>query len=76
MIRLWHTETLNAAGRRSAGRGAGILGVMSVPLGIVDRSDRGKLAISGDEARAALNGVVTNEVEALEPGARACSRRC
>ncbi len=41
---------------------------MPVPLGIVDRSDRGKLAVSGEEARAALNGVVTNEVEGLEPG--------
>ncbi len=41
---------------------------MSVPLGMVDRSDRGKLAISGEEARAALNGIVTNEVEGLEPG--------
>ena len=51
------------------GRGAGILGVVSVPLGIVDRSDRGKLAISGADARAALNGVVTNDVEGLEPGA-------
>ncbi len=41
---------------------------MPVPLAIVDRSDRGKLAVSGEEARAALNGVVTNEVEGLEPG--------
>ena len=41
---------------------------MPVPLGLVDRSERGKLAVSGDEARAALNGIVTNEVEDLEPG--------
>jgi tRNA-modifying protein YgfZ len=36
--------------------------------GIVDRSDRGRLAITGDDSRAALNGVVTNELETLEPG--------
>ena len=41
---------------------------MTVPLGLVDRSERGKLAIGGDEARAALNGIVTNEVEGLPPG--------
>lgn len=41
---------------------------MTVPLGLVDRSERGKLAIGGDEARAALNGIVTNEVEGLAPG--------
>ncbi len=41
---------------------------MAQPAGIVDRSDRGRLAISGGEARAALNGIVTNEVEGLEPG--------
>lgn len=41
---------------------------MPVPLGVVDRSDRGKLAISGEEARPALNGIVTNEVEGLAPG--------
>ncbi|HMS61330.1 MAG TPA: glycine cleavage T C-terminal barrel domain-containing protein [Solirubrobacteraceae bacterium] len=41
---------------------------MTVPLGLVDRSERGKLAIGGDEARAALNGIVTNEVEGLTPG--------
>jgi folate-binding protein YgfZ len=36
---------------------------------LVDRSERGKLALSGSEARAALNGLITNEVEALEAGA-------
>ncbi len=34
---------------------------------LVDRSERGKLALLGPDARAALNGVVTNEVETLEP---------
>ena len=36
---------------------------------LVDRSERGKLALLGPEAKAALNGLVTNEVEALTPGA-------
>ncbi len=35
---------------------------------LVDRSERGKLALLGPAAKAALNGVVTNEVEALTPG--------
>jgi len=35
---------------------------------LADRSERGKLALLGPEAKAALNGVVTNEVEALTPG--------
>jgi folate-binding protein YgfZ len=36
--------------------------------GLVDRSERGKLALSGSEAKPFLNGQVTNDVEALEPG--------
>src|SRR4051812_32071974 len=36
---------------------------------IVDRSDRGKLALTGGERKAFLHGQVTNDVEALEPGA-------
>lgn len=35
---------------------------------LVDRSERGKLALTGDEAAAALNGIVSNEVEGMEPG--------
>lgn len=35
---------------------------------LVDRSERGKLAIAGAEAKAALNGLVSNDVEALSPG--------
>lgn len=38
------------------------------PVLLVDRSERGKLALSGAEARAALNGLVTNDVEALAAG--------
>src|SRR3954468_9971532 len=36
--------------------------------GIVDRSDRGKLALTGPEAKVLLNGQVTNDVEALTAG--------
>src|SRR3954452_10731121 len=36
--------------------------------GIVDRSERGKLALTGPEAKAFLQGQVTQDIEALEPG--------
>ena len=36
--------------------------------GLVDRSERGKLALTGAQAREFLNGQVTNEVAGLEPG--------
>src|SRR3954451_14940912 len=35
---------------------------------ILDRSGRGKLALTGPEAKAFLAGQITNDVEALEPG--------
>jgi tRNA-modifying protein YgfZ len=35
---------------------------------IVDRSERGKLALTGPEAKAFLHGQVTNDIEGLEPG--------
>ncbi|HEY8638103.1 MAG TPA: glycine cleavage T C-terminal barrel domain-containing protein [Solirubrobacteraceae bacterium] len=35
---------------------------------LLDRSERGKLALTGAEAKAFLNGQVTNDVEALQPG--------
>jgi tRNA-modifying protein YgfZ len=35
---------------------------------VVDRSERGKLALTGGEAREFLQGQVTNDVERLEPG--------
>src|ERR671917_1145740 len=35
---------------------------------LVDRSERGKLALTGAEAKEFLHGQVTNDVEALEPG--------
>lgn len=35
---------------------------------LVDRSDRGKLALTGSDAAECLNGQVTNDVLAIEPG--------
>jgi folate-binding protein YgfZ len=37
--------------------------------GLIDRSERGKLALSGPDAKTFLAGQVTNDVEALQPGA-------
>jgi folate-binding protein YgfZ len=37
--------------------------------GLLDRSDRGKLTVSGPDAAEYLQGQLTNDVEALEPGA-------
>jgi tRNA-modifying protein YgfZ len=39
--------------------------------GLVDRSERGKLALTGPDAKAFLQGQVTNDIERLEPG-RGC----
>jgi folate-binding protein YgfZ len=36
--------------------------------GIVDRSDRGKLALTGTDAKTFLHGQVSNDVETLTPG--------
>jgi folate-binding protein YgfZ len=36
--------------------------------GIIDRSERGKLALTGGDAKEFLNGQVTNDVTALSPG--------
>jgi folate-binding protein YgfZ len=35
---------------------------------VVDRSERGKLALTGAEAKTFLHGQVTNDIEGLEPG--------
>jgi folate-binding protein YgfZ len=37
-------------------------------VGLVDRSERGRLALTGPEAKAFLQGQVTNDVEGLTPG--------
>ena len=36
--------------------------------GMLDRSERGKLALTGGEAKSFLQGQVTNDIEALTPG--------
>src|SRR6478672_1181494 len=36
--------------------------------GLLNRSERGKLALTGGEAKSFLQGQVTNDVEALSPG--------
>jgi folate-binding protein YgfZ len=41
---------------------------MTEGIALVDRSESGKLALTGPEAKAFLNGQVSNEIEALEPG--------
>src|SRR5579859_1516582 len=41
---------------------------ITTSCGVLDRSERGKLALTGGEAKAFLQGQVTNDVEALTPG--------
>src|SRR5215213_4151715 len=36
--------------------------------GVIDRSERGKLALTGAQAKEFLAGQVTNDIEGLEPG--------
>ena len=42
--------------------------VSSVTTFVVDRSERGKLALTGSEAKDFLQGQVTNDIVGLEPG--------
>src|SRR5918994_3999797 len=42
--------------------------VLTGSCGLVDRSERGKLALTGTEAKTFLHGQVTNDIERLEPG--------
>ena len=41
---------------------------LTAGCGLLDVSERGKLALTGGEAKAFLQGQVSNDVEALEPG--------
>src|SRR3954451_15136915 len=41
---------------------------MTEAVALVDRSESGKLALTGPDAKAFLNGQVSNEIEALSPG--------
>ncbi|MBA3888461.1 MAG: folate-binding protein, partial [Acidobacteria bacterium] len=36
--------------------------------GLLDRSDRGRLVLTGGDRRAYLQGILTNDIEALAPG--------
>ena len=45
------------------------LSVLTTGAGLVDRSERGKLALTGSEAAGLLTGQVSNDIEALAPGA-------
>jgi folate-binding protein YgfZ len=42
--------------------------VLGEGVGLVDRSERGKLALTGSEAKTFLHGQLTNDIEALVPG--------
>lgn len=42
--------------------------VLTGSVGLIDRSDRAKLVVTGGEAADFLQGQVTNDVEVLEPG--------
>jgi folate-binding protein YgfZ len=42
--------------------------ILRTGCGLLDRSDRGKLALTGPEAKSFLHGQVTNDVEGLSPG--------
>ncbi|MBV8431711.1 MAG: folate-binding protein, partial [Solirubrobacterales bacterium] len=42
--------------------------VVTEACGVLDRSERGKLALAGSEAKSFLQGQVSNDVEALAPG--------
>jgi folate-binding protein YgfZ len=42
--------------------------IITTSCGLLDRSERGKLALTGAEAKAFLQGQVSNDVEALTPG--------
>jgi folate-binding protein YgfZ len=44
-------------------------GAVTEACGLVDRSERGKLALAGSEAKSFLQGQVSNDVEALTAGA-------
>lgn len=43
--------------------------VLTEGCGLIDRSERGRLALTGTEARTFLNGQVSNDIEQVAPGA-------
>jgi folate-binding protein YgfZ len=59
---------LEAVALAAADTPASELATMSQGCGLLDRSERGKLALTGDGAVEFLNGQVTNELEGLKSG--------
>ena len=55
-------------GRAAVTRPAGVTNLSSVTTFVVDRSERGKLALTGPDAKTFLHGQVTNDIESLTPG--------
>ena len=47
---------------------AGEYRALNQDCGLIDRSERGKLALTGTERKSFLAGQVTNDIEGLEPG--------
>lgn len=66
------TDTAGGAGADTAGAGADTLErdhrALVEGCGLLDRSERGKLALTGPDAVEFLNGQVTNELATLRPG--------
>jgi folate-binding protein YgfZ len=64
-----HVAILDRVGTAAQERRLDADRVVREACGLLDRSERGKLAFSGGEAKAFLQGQVTNDVEALGAGA-------
>src|SRR3954462_5526237 len=71
MARLnWRQAALDYSGRMAATvvEAAAADRLLTEEVGLVDRSERGKLALTGAQAKELLSGQVTNDIEALTPG--------
>src|SRR3954451_4932244 len=71
MARLnWRQAGLDYSGRMAATvvEAAAADRLLTEEVGLVDRSERGKLALIGAQAKELLSGQVTNDIEALTPG--------
>src|SRR3954449_4512784 len=71
MARLnWRQAGLDYSGRMAATvvEAAAADRLLTEEVGLVDRSERGKLALIGAQAKELLSGQVSNDIEALTPG--------
>ena len=50
--------------------------LLTEEVALVDRSERGKLALTGPQAKELLSGQVTNDIEALSARQPAATPRC